>query len=369
MPKNLLSFTGAAALVAGVWLQTPASATETPVVRQPLTDARQQLTIPAPAANGSTPAANAIEAPEKAPDVIASIEKPKLTPAFESGRIPFTVTIGGIDTSWSTMSAFVMPGEALEFSASNAKGPFAASAGEGKVEATGAGQWKWTAPAKPGNHSIRVQDISGGKKATIEVFVLTPYDGNGVLGTYKIGSYRKSDKYKDSAYNAPAGFVEVTAQNIDKKVSPHFRLGQFLCKDPGKFPKYVALKTALLVKLEALIEALAERGLPAETLHVMSGYRTPAYNAGIGNETTFSRHTYGDAADVFLDRDGDGHMDDVNGDGAKTKDDARFIYKIIEESIESKLPPQLTGGLAAYSPNAAHGPFVHIDTRGKKARW
>jgi len=28
-----------------------------------------------------------------------------------------------------------------------------------------------------------------------------------------------------------------------------------------------------------------------------------------------------------------------------------------------------TGGLGVYGSNAAHGPFIHVDVRGSKARW
>ena len=31
--------------------------------------------------------------------------------------------------------------------------------------------------------------------------------------------------------------------------------------------------------------------------------------------------------------------------------------------------PHLAGGLSAYPANSAHGPFVHIDARGARARW
>jgi hypothetical protein len=100
----------------------------------------------------------------------------------------------------------------------------------------------------------------------------------------------------------------------DVLVSPHFVLGDFLCKQPGE-PRYVALSVPLLGKLEAIAEALESRGVAPGSLRVMSGYRTPAYNAAIGNKTVYSRHLWGDAADIYVDADGDGGMDDLNGDG------------------------------------------------------
>ena len=41
----------------------------------------------------------------------------------------------------------------------------------------------------------------------------------------------------------------------------------------------------------------------------MSGFRTPQYNKGGGNtggRAGLSRHMYGDAADIFIDSNGDG---------------------------------------------------------------
>ncbi len=350
MLKNFVGVTGAAALLVGVCLPLPSSATgSSPIPPEP---------VPSVASDAGSK-----------PDVIASREQLHLDPTFDAGHVPFSIRINGIDTSWTTMSAFVMPGQTLELSASGGAGTFSAEAAAGTLAATGTASWKWTAPAQSGSQQIRVRNADGSKTAIIEAFVLTPYDGNGSMGSYTIGEYQSAAKDGNPAYNRPAGFVEVTAQNIDTRLSPHFRLGQFLCKGSNSFPKYVALQTALLVKLENLMEALADRGLPAETLHVMSGYRTPAYNAGIGNETTYSRHTYGDAADVFLDRDGDGKMDDLDHDGASTKEDARILYQLVEDTLDPKLPGEFAGGLAIYSPTPSHGPFVHIDTRGKRARW
>jgi hypothetical protein len=99
----------------------------------------------------------------------------------------------------------------------------------------------------------------------------------------------------------------------------------------------------------------------------MSGFRTPAYNASIGNTTIYSRHLWGDAADVYVDADGDGRMDDLNGDGRHTVADARLLATWVEglEARKSWRP----GGLASYRANAVHGPFVHVDARGTRARW
>src|SRR5438093_9287178 len=103
----------------------------------------------------------------------------------------------------------------------------------------------------------------------------------------------------------------------------------------------------------------------------MSGFRTSQYNAhGVGvngGRAAESRHMYGDAADVFVDADHDGRMDDLNGDGRVTLRDAKLLFAVAE-GVEAS-HPELVGGLSAYPGNAAHGPFVHVDARGTRARW
>ena len=172
-------------------------------------------------------------------------------------------------------------------------------------------------------------------------------------------------------YTPPAGFISVTSENQATAVSKHFRLQDFLTHDQqGVWPRVLVLRPTLVDELELISEALAARGLP-DQLHVMSGFRTPQYNAlGVGangGRAKDSRHMYGDAADVFVDADGDGRMDDLDGDGRVTLSDAKVLFDVAE-SVEAA-HPELVGGLSAYPATTAHGPFVHVDTRGNRARW
>ena len=170
-------------------------------------------------------------------------------------------------------------------------------------------------------------------------------------------------------YDEPAGFVRVTPETQDVKVSPHFTLGQFLAKQASGWPKYLLLEPALLLKLERVLWAVNEAGVPARSLTVMSGFRTPAYNAAIGNTTVYSRHLYGDAADVFVDEDGDGVMDDLTGDGQVTEADAEWLAGVVEGLADRPWFRPLVGGLGVYGPAPHRGPFVHVDTRGEPVRW
>ena len=74
--------------------------------------------------------------------------------------------------------------------------------------------------------------------------------------------------------------------------------------------------------------------------------------------------------DFFIDQDPrDGMMDDLNGDGEIDIDDAMVLYGIIDDLCGESWFEPFTGGLGKYGPNQLHGPFVHVDVRGCKARW
>jgi Peptidase M15 len=209
---------------------------------------------------------------------------------------------------------------------------------------------------------------SGADSVDLTALVLHPAGTvrDGVLSGYKIGRYQTMPLRGNPVYLPPKGFVEVTDGDRGVLVSPHFTLGQFVCKEPGE-PQYMAFSSALLDKLEAIVDVVASKGWSPESVVIMSGFRTPEYNTAIGNHTIYSRHLWGDAADIYLDRDGNGVMDDLNGDGRSDVRDARLLALWIDQAVRTV--PLIPGGLAAYTPTAAHGPFVHVDARGFRARW
>ena len=193
---------------------------------------------------------------------------------------------------------------------------------------------------------------------------------NGRIGQYLIGFWpgeRKS--VTTGAYKNPSRFIEVTRENQDTHVSEHFRLRDFLTKNQAQvWPKYLVLREELVDKLELVIQDLNGRGVVVRHMQVMSGFRTPQYNGGGGNgRSGVSRHMYGDAADVFVDNDQNGRMDDLNGDGRVDHRDAQVILEAVER-VERR-HPRFAGGVGVYRANSAHGPFAHIDVRGWRARW
>lgn len=286
--------------------------------------------------------------------------------AFNPGKVDFTVQIGELETNYSVLALFVMPGEDVRFRSSR---QLVARVTRGYLDRDHQ-QWRWIAPAKPGLYPIELRH--NGQVMTLNMFVLRLASEmkNGYLGNYHIGEYQKQPFKGLAVYRAPAGFVEVTQANQNTRVSPHFTLKQFLCKQRSTWPKYVILRPELLIKLEQTLEKINHAGIRTDSFVVMSGYRTPWYNRSIGNRTSSSRHLYGGAADIYIDVNPvDDVMDDLNGDGRLNKADADYLYDLFEKWSDEPWWYRHIGGLASYGANHVHGAFVHIDARGYKARW
>lgn len=194
----------------------------------------------------------------------------------------------------------------------------------------------------------------------------------GSVDGYRIGFWpEERGRLRSDAYENPEGFIEVTQQNQDIRVSEHFRLKDFLTHDQKDvWPKYLVLREPLLDKLELVIADLEDHGIPARNVAVLSGFRTPQYNLALGDRSgraRDSRHQFGDAADIYIDSNHDGRMDDLNRDGRVNVKDTRVILAAVER-VESRYP-ELIGGTGLYHSTGEHGPFAHIDVRGQKARW
>ncbi len=232
------------------------------------------------------------------------------------------------------------------------------------------------APRTPGVWNVLVA-MRGAVRSVPDLAVLTlvplSEKRQGRIGSYNIGSwpYERGGRPRSAAYAPPRGLVRVTPENLDLQVSEHFRLRDFVTKgQQNVWPKYVALSPRLLDKLELTIQELNASGVPVQHVGTISGFRTPSYNAGGGDTSgrgALSRHMYGDAMDWYVDNDRNGSMDDLNGDGRINKEDARVIG-LAAERVEKK-HPDLVGGIGLYAPTGAHNGFVHIDTRGYRARW
>ena len=227
-----------------------------------------------------------------------------------------------------------------------------------------------TVPEQPGIYAV-ADTVLEGAFSFVKLRPFAEKTGNR-LGDYLLGFWpAERGRRITSAYENPEGFIEVTPDNQDTKVSEHFRLRDFLTHDQADvWPKYLVLREDLIDKLELVIQELNKSGVEVKHMTVMSGFRTPQYNAHggeTGGRAGLSRHMYGDAADVFVDNNGDGRMDDLNHDRRVDWRDARVVQRAVER-VERE-HPDLVGGVGVYRSTRSHGPFAHVDVRGWRARW
>jgi hypothetical protein len=288
--------------------------------------------------------------------------------ANHADSIPTSVaSSGGVASSDSSLPA---PAPKVVFTTSGEKG----SGLSGKVFARFVMPEDWIALASiPGASVARASVQSSPTPSAETVFTMRSF-GQKVrawLNGYRLGYWpQEKGRVRSEAYKNPDGFIEVTPDNEDTRVSEHFRLRDFVSHDQKDvWPKYVVLREPLLDKLELVIDDLNDHGVNAEGLRIRSGFRTPAHNFAVRGEGSArdSRHQFGDAADVYIDQEGNGKMSDLNGDGKVTFADVKMILDAVER-VEARYP-ELVGGTGLYAYAGRSGPFVHIDVRGTRARW
>jgi hypothetical protein len=292
----------------------------------------------------------------------------RLSPASDT-RADFALRRGDHASRLRVQTASLLPGATLELAAQGREGaplPLRVSGAHG-LEQRSPERVRFRAGAAPALHALRVGSAASREEIQLNVFVVVPRTRlrarapNG----FEIGAYPAADP--DAT--PPAGFIEVTEANQSTPVSPRFRLRDFLCKQAGDWPKYLVLDERLPPKLEALLDRARAAGIRASALTVMSGFRTPAYHRAIGNATPRSRHLWGAGADVFVDEDGDAVMDDLDGNGRVDERDAAVLLALADALDREPAEDWHVGGASAYRATDAHGPFLHLDVRGRAARW
>lgn len=219
------------------------------------------------------------------------------------------------------------------------------------------------APARPGFYRLvlfkhKKPELVDGPALS----VMVPFSAKlgGTLNGYRIGTYL-AERLGARQETVPPGFVEIAPNVLDLPLTKHLRLSDFVTHDSQEtWPRYAALDARLLDKIELVIAEVARltgKGEGASlSLDVHSGFRTPVYNRRVKRAALDSRHQYGDAADIAI---------DCNGDGKISSADTRIVARAVE-AVE-RAHPDLVGGMGLY--NLGSASYVHIDARGKRARW
>jgi|SaaInlLV_10m_DNA_2_1039722.scaffolds.fasta_scaffold00260_10 hypothetical protein len=288
--------------------------------------------------------------------------------AFPANNLcDFKILINKEKNDLKIFSVFVMPGSNINLKVLSKKKIMVRF--ENKVQSPQKGSYSFTAPRKKGNYELLIRsDESCSMLVNIFVKVSLSHMKKGYLNRYRIGNYPKKPLNNNPVYAKPKGLLEVTQENLNLKLSPNLVVSDFVCKQEGGFPKYILVNERLLLKLEYILDMLLNKNIKISKFKFISGYRTPYYNKLIGN-VPYSRHIYGGAADIFIDEDNDGRMDDINGDNKFDQKDADHLYSLIDKQHRHEEYKEYLGGLGIYKRTQAHPSFIHIDARGYKSRW
>ena len=173
------------------------------------------------------------------------------------------------------------------------------------------------------------------------------------------------------SYQPPAFLLRMEPAVAALEVLPGYTLNEWVChtqKDGTESAPFATLSPALLEKVQRFNDELARRGLSKTGARLLSGFRTPKYNIEVEG-TRYSRHIYGDAADLIVDDNGDGRMDDINRDGVLDRKDGIALARVAED-LEVAGSVEIGGiGIYELEPKNPRGVSLHLDTRGFRARW
>lgn len=127
-------------------------------------------------------------------------------------------------------------------------------------------------------------------------------------------------------------------KNGNQKLSEHFKVREFYCRD-GSDPVFIDSEL-----VELLEKIRVHFGKPVT---ITSGFRTAAHNATVAKAAKFSQHLYGKAADIQV-------------QGISVENVYAYADKLLGNA----------GGCGIYPPGLgrANG-WVHVDVRKEKSRW
>jgi hypothetical protein len=226
-------------------------------------------------------------------------------------------------------------------------------------------EFSFQLPDSHGTYTVTVSDSI----AVQHYVMIVPLDRSqlrtATINSFPIGFYGDGN----SRDNLPSrGFIELWPDAFNARISTHLTFSDFLGHTEGGWPQYMVLDLRLVYKLECVFEKIALSYPAARGIHCISGFRTPAYNAAIGNDTGFSLHLYGAAADFWIEGWPENNLiDDLDRNKRIDVFDGEYIVEVTRE-LEAA-GEVAVGGASAYRWITSHGPFVHLDTRGSAAVW
>lgn len=152
-------------------------------------------------------------------------------------------------------------------------------------------------------------------------------------------------------------FFKLSKKQTRKKIVGNFRIIDFISRD-WRNNKYIFFQDnyywlvdpEVLVAFLRLKHEMEKSGLNWNKITLTSAHRTPTQNKKVGGASR-SRHICGEAIDF--------KVGDVDGNSIVNAYDKLKVLRLCEKIIGDK------GGIGLYPGT----PTIHIDTRGKRARW
>lgn len=232
------------------------------------------------------------------------------------------------------------------------------------LSATGK-EFRFVLPRSHGTYTVTASDTTSVQEWIMIVPLNQDQFRTATINSFLVGFYGDGNT-RD--HLPDRGFIELWPDVFDARISTHLSFSDFLGHTEGNWPQYMVLDLRLVYKLERVLEEVAKSYPEARDIHCISGFRTPAYNEEIGNETGFSLHLYGAASDFWIEGwPANNLIDDLDRNKRIDVFDGELIVtaaRRLEATGEVAV-----GGASAYRWITTHGPFVHLDTRGSAAVW
>ncbi|MCD4706823.1 MAG: hypothetical protein K8S62_03705 [Candidatus Sabulitectum sp.] len=273
----------------------------------------------------------------------------------------FAISVNNVQLQPHMMAFTASPGEQVTLSCADSLSwsiPTLALSGTGT-------EFRFTLPRSHGTYTVTASDTA----SVQEWIMIIPLDKaqfrTASINSFPVGFYGDGN----SRDHLPGrGFIELWPDVFNARISTHLSFSDFLGHTEGGWPQYMVLDLRLVHKLECVLEEIALSYPEARGIHCISGFRTPVYNAAIGNDTGFSLHLYGAASDFWIEGwPANNLIDDLDRNKRIDVFDGEFIVaaaRRLEAAGEVAV-----GGASAYRWITSHGPFVHLDTRGSAAVW
>ncbi|MEC7986243.1 MAG: D-Ala-D-Ala carboxypeptidase family metallohydrolase [Myxococcota bacterium] len=175
------------------------------------------------------------------------------------------------------------------------------------------------------------------------------------VSRYQVEKYGHSKRYQRSE------FLRISWFERYRFVVGRHRVKDFMTKD-RLFREHVpiphldkvqilCLDKQLLLRLLELKTALKKKGMNPDAFSITSGFRPSSYNQLVKGASR-SQHLWGNAIDLWV--------SDVDKNGKVNRKDSDEVYRLLDQKIIGS-----KGGVGKYESYR----LLHMDTRGKRARW